>query len=99
MTSKVKSHYSVTIPNALSLSTSTDVAATQKSLATAIADVKSIYSDLTTAKPAATTGGSTGGTVPAYLTAQISNYKLALARLSGSSSAGSGSAALSLLGG
>ena len=102
VTSRIKSHYSVTVPNSLSLSTATDVTAAQKSLATAIADVQSIYTDMTTAKPTTTAAGGTGGTVPAYLTAQISNYQLALARLTGSSStassgSGSSSAALSLL--
>ena len=99
VTSEIKSHYSVTVPASLSLATTTDVAATQKSLATAIADVQSIYSDMTTAKSTSTTG-ATGGTVPAYLTAQIANYKLALSRLGGSStSSGSSSAALSILSG
>ncbi len=83
VTSEVQSHYSVTVPDSLSLASATDVATAQKTLATAIADVQSIYSDLTTAK--STTAGATGGTVPAYLTAQIANYKLALSRLTGSS--------------
>ncbi len=81
VTSNIKSHYSVTVPASLSLATTTDIAATAKSLSTAIADVQSIYSDMTTAKT--TTTGATGGTVPAYLTAQIANYKLALSRLGG----------------
>ena len=99
VTSNIKSHYSVTVPASLSLATTADITATQTSLSTAIADVKSIYSDLTTAKTTSTTG-ATGGTVPAYLTAQLANYKLALSRLSGSSSStGSSSAALSLLSG
>ena len=103
VTSEVKSHYSVTIPDSLSLASTTDIAATQKTLSTAIADVQSIYSDLTTAK--STTTGSTGGTVPAYITAQISNYKLALSRLTGSSGSttstgtSGSSVALSILGG
>ena len=97
VTSNIKSHYSVTVPNSLSLSSAASIAATQTSLATAIADVQSIYSDMTTAKSTSTTG-STGGTVPAYLTAQIANYKLALSRLSGSSgSSASSSTALSIL--
>ncbi len=100
VTSEIKSHYSVTVPASLSLGTTTEIAATQKSLATAIADVQSIYSDMTTAKSITTGAGGTGGTVPAYLTAQLANYKLALSRLSGSStSTGSSSAALSILGG
>ena len=96
VTSNIKSHYSVTVPDALSLATATDVTTTQKSLATAIADVQSIYADMTTAKPTGATGAA-GGTVPAYLTAQLANYKLALSRLSGSTSSGSSSTALSIL--
>ena len=102
VTSNIKSHYSVTVPDSLSLSTTANIAATQTSLSTAIADVQSIYADMTSAKPTTTAAGGTGGTVPAYLTAQLANYKLALSRLSGSStssSATSSSAALALLGG
>jgi hypothetical protein len=102
VTSQIKSHYSVTVPDTLSLSSATSIAAAQQSLSVAVADVQSIYSDMTTAKSGTT--GSTGGTVPAYLTAQIANYQLALARLSGSTSGSSttptaASAALSLLAG
>ena len=97
VTSQVHSHYSITVPGALSLSTPAGVASAQKSLATAVAEVQSIYSDLTTAK---TPGTSTNGTVPAYITAQIANYQQALARLSGSSSTttptGTSSSALAL---
>ena len=93
VTSEVKSHYSITVPDSLSLSNATNVATTQKALSIAIADVQSIYSDLTTAKTTST--GSTGGTVPAYLTAQIANYQQALARLSGSSSSSSSGTSLS----
>ncbi len=98
VTSNIKSHYSVTVSGALSLSSTAGIAATQKSLATAIAEVQSIYTDMTSAK---TTSGasSTSGKVPAYLTSQIANYKLALSRLSGSSSSGSSSTALSILAG
>ena len=103
VTSQIKSHYSITVPGSLSLSTPAGVAAAKTSLATAVAEVQSIYSDLTTAK---STGTSTSGTVPAYITAQIANYQQALARLSGSSSTtststgtSSGALALSLLSG
>ena len=104
VTSQIRSHYSVTVPNSLSLGSTADIAAAQKSISVAIADVQSIYSDMTTAKSTSTATGGTGGTVPAYLTAQIANYKLALSRLSGSSTtsssgSGSSSVALSLLGG
>ena len=88
VTSEIQSHYSVTVPDSLSLADSADIAQTQSTLATAIADVQSIYYDMTTAK-STTTGGSTGGTVPAYITAQISNYQLALERLTGASSSAS----------
>ena len=97
VTSQVQSHYSITVPGSLSLSTPAGVASAQTSLATAVAEVQSIYSDLTTAK---STGTSASGTVPAYITAQIANYQQALARLSGSSSTttptGTSSSALAL---
>ena len=97
VTSNIKSHYSVTVPDSLSLATTTDVAATQTSLATAIADVQSIYADMTTAKPAEAATGGNGHGNP---TGQVANYKLALSRLTGSSSSsGSSSAALSILSG
>ena len=50
----------------------------------AISTVKQIYTDMTT-KPSKATAGYQGA-VPAYLTAEISNYQAALARLSSSSS-------------
>ena len=97
VTSEIKSHYSITVPDSLSLSTNTGVASAQQSLSIAIADVKSIYSDMTTAKSTAN-GANTGGTVPAYLTAQIANYQLALSRLTGATSNSSTtSTALSIL--
>ena len=97
VTSEIQSHYSITVPDTLSLSGATGIAAAQKTLSVAIADVQSIYSDMTTAKSTAA-GAAGGGTVPAYLTAQISKYQLALARLQGSTStSGANSAALAIL--
>ena len=97
--SNIKTHYSITVPADLTLDSSTDITATQNALSVAIAEVQSIYSDMTTPK-ASSTPGAGSGTVPAYITAQISNYTLALQRLtSGQSSSSSSSAALDLLAG
>ncbi|MGC1300819.1 MAG: hypothetical protein WA840_00460 [Caulobacteraceae bacterium] len=96
--SNVKTQYQITVPADLSLDSSSDVTTTQNALNVAIAEVKQIYTDLTTPKTSTTRAGSGSGTVPAYITAQIANYNLALQRLtSGSSSSGSSSAALSIL--
>ena len=100
VTGDIQSHYSITVPSELSLSTPAGVAAAKTSLATAVAEVQSIYSDLTTSK---STGSGTSGTVPAYITAQIANYQQALSRLTGGSATStvsgtsSSSLALSLL--
>jgi hypothetical protein len=92
---RLKGEYAVTVPATLTLGSSDDIAAAQQALAVAVAEVKSIYTDMTTP---ASTGSSSGGTVPSYITNQISNYTLALQRLTGgSSSSSSNSAALSLL--
>ncbi len=101
----LKTHYTISVPADLSLSSSTDITSAQSALSIAIAEVKSVYTDMTT--PKISSGpGSSSGTVPAYITAQLSNYQQALARLTGGSSSSSGSAglssssiALSLLGG
>ncbi|MCC6919536.1 MAG: hypothetical protein IT548_10050 [Alphaproteobacteria bacterium] len=78
---------------------STDAAVTTKSaLESAMAEIRKAYRELTmdpetkklmAENAAKETKGKTGGTVPAYLTAQLSNYSAGLQRLlAGSSSAG-----------
>ena len=89
----LKSHYSITVPSTLSLSSSTGISAAQQALSIAVAEVQSIYTDLITPK---STGTSASGTVPAYITNQIANYTLALQRLAGGAS---GSVASSILAG
>jgi len=49
--------------------------------------VRSMYSDIVSPPSTSTTVGKQGGTVPAYLTNQIANYQLALARLTGTTTA------------
>jgi hypothetical protein len=101
----LKTHYTISVPADLSLSSSSDISTAQNALSVAIAEVKSIYTDMTT--PKVSTGpGNNSGTAPAYITAQLASYQQALARLTGGSSSSSGSAglssssiALSLLGG
>jgi hypothetical protein len=98
----LKTHYTVSVGANLSLSTPADITSTTSALNVAIAEVKSIYTDMTTPKTSTSLGTGTG-TAPAYITAQIANYNLALQRLEGSSSSSSGasssSIALSILGG
>ena len=96
-TSNIATHYSITVPNSLSLNSTTAIQSASSALSVAIAEVQNIYTDMTTAK-ASTTPGATGGTVPAYITAQISNYTLALERLTGGSSSSSSSTSQSSAG-
>jgi hypothetical protein len=95
--SNVANHYSITVPASLSLGSTTAIQSASSALSVAIAEVQNIYSDMTTAK-ASTTPGATGGSVPAYITAQISNYQLALERLTGGSSASGSSTSLTSAG-
>ncbi len=69
-------------PN-LNLNSASAIKTATNALALSIAKVENLYQDLT--KPATSTTSSSSGTVPAYLTAQIANYQLALSRLTGSS--------------
>ncbi len=66
----------------INLSSAADIKKASTALDLAIAKVENLYQDLV--KPAVKKPGSAGsGTVPAYLTAQIANYQLALQRLGG----------------
>ena len=72
--------YALNIASTLSVGDATDAKRAETLLQAALLTVRKVYSDLN--------GGSTAtaaasGTVPAYLTAQIANYKQALARLTG----------------
>jgi len=72
------------LESSISLSTPGGIANALAQLGGAISTVKQIYTDMTTT-PSKTTAGYQGA-VPAYLTAEISNYQAALARLTSSSS-------------
>jgi hypothetical protein len=82
-----KSAYGLGIQNGMDISTATSAGAVKAELSSVLNAITNIYSATNT--PASTTPanpGITGGTVPAYLTAQIANYSLALTQLEGSSS-------------
>ncbi len=57
-TSKVKGAYTVNVPTTLNLSTPAGVAAAQSQLKTAVAEVQTIYTDLTAKSSTATASGS-----------------------------------------
>lgn len=74
----LKANYGLGLSSTLDLSTSAGLKQAQASLTAAITTIKQIYTDMTT--PPSTSKGTSGG-VPAYLTAEISSYQAALARL------------------
>jgi len=97
------SPYALGLSGNLKLDTAADIANAKAQIEQAVSVVKALYSDLTTKPLPKTTGNSSSsGQVPAYLTAQISDYQTALTRLqsynSSSSSSASGSSLLSLFG-
>ena len=73
--------YALGLSGAYSLSSADAAKATFQALAGAVGAVEKAYADMSAPPPAP---GMTGGTVPAYLTAQIAQYQLALSRLTGS---------------
>lgn len=81
----LKANYALSLPSTLNLTSASGIAAAKTSLASAIATVKQIYTDMTTAPSTKTSAGYTGS-APAYLTAEIANYQAALSRLQSSSS-------------
>ena len=80
----LKNGYSLKLPSTLSLTNSARATAASAAISSALATIKTIYSDMTT--PPSTTSSASSGTVPAYLTNQIAQYQAALSRLTGSSS-------------
>jgi hypothetical protein len=86
-TTSLKANYALGLESSLSLNSSADIQNALAQLGGAITTVKQIYTDITT-KPTKQTAGNSGS-VPAYLTAEISNYQAALARLTSSSSSSS----------
>ena len=84
----LKGAYTVNVPTTLSLSTSTSVAAARTQIATAIAEVQSIYSDLSTPKSATASASSSSNANDSALITfynnQAAGYATALARLTAS---------------
>lgn len=72
--------YGLGLTGSYSLADAASAKAAFQALAEAVTTVHTAYDDMS--KPP-TTPGKTGGTVPAYLTAQIAQYQQALARLGG----------------
>jgi hypothetical protein len=83
-TTSLKANYALGLESSITLGTPGGIKNALAQLGGAISTVKQIYTDMTT-KPSKATAGYQGA-VPAYLTAEISNYQAALARLSSSSS-------------
>jgi hypothetical protein len=79
--------YGLGIDTNMDISTATGAGAAKAELSSVLTAITNAYTKTNT--PASTTAanpGITGGTVPAYLTAQIANYSLALDSLEGASS-------------
>jgi hypothetical protein len=81
----LQANYALLLPSTLNLSTPAGVKQAQAVLGAAVVTIKQIYSDMTTPPSTTRTAGNTGS-APAYLTAEIANYKAALARLQSASS-------------
>jgi hypothetical protein len=81
--------YGLSLPSNLSLADSDQISHTLAELATSQGVIRTAYKDLVTAATpksqlnAAKAAAAASGPVPAYLTAQISNYQAALTRLTG----------------
>ena len=84
----LKGAYTVNVPTTLSLSTSTSVAAAQTQIATAIAEVQSIYRDLSTPKSttasASSSSNANDSALITFYNNQAAGYATALARLTAS---------------
>ena len=78
----VLANYSLSLPTGLSITDAASAKNAQAVLQNALSTVRSIYANMTS-PPATPASSASGGKVPAYLTAQISNYQQALARLTG----------------
>ena len=77
------------LQNNLDISTQSGAGAARANLLNVLSSVRNVYRTITTPAPAAGTATQSSGTAPAYLTAQIANYTLALNTLSGGSTSSS----------
>jgi hypothetical protein len=93
--------YGLNLPSNLDLSTATSAQHAVNAIQAAISAVQKAYTDLanppTMASEQAAAASSSGGAVPAYLTAEIANYQAGLSRLLGSSSSSTSSSSSSSL--
>ena len=76
--------YGLKLPTTLSIANAAAAKSTGVLLSSAMTALQLAYSDLAFPAHTTTSKASASGPVPAYLTDQISNYQLALARLTGS---------------
>ena len=79
-TNKLQAYYALSLPSSLNLGSPNAIKQAQSALQLALSTVRTIYGDMTTAPVA---DSSTTGSVPKYLTDQISQYQAALDRLTG----------------
>ena len=77
----LKNGYSLNLSSSLNLASPARATAASAAISGAIAQLKTIYKDMTTAP--SPSNASSSGTAPKYLTDQIANYQAALSRLSG----------------
>ncbi|MDR3509711.1 MAG: hypothetical protein P4L64_17630 [Caulobacteraceae bacterium] len=91
-TNATKNTYGLNIAQDFDLTTTAGITAAQTAIKTAMAKVQTAYYDLVNANKPKTPTSTVTGTVPAYLTSEISNYQAALDRLTGGSSSSSSSA-------
>ena len=75
--------FGLNLPKTLSLANSDSTKAAGEALQAAMKSIRDAYRALNPTTTTATTGGKSGGTVPAYYTAQLANYQAALSRLTG----------------
>lgn len=90
-------NYALGLPSTLNLTTSAGIAAAQKALSAAMTTIKGIYANMVTPASTSKTGSGGTGAAPAYITAEISSYQGALARLTSSTSSSSSSSSLASL--
>jgi hypothetical protein len=81
--------YGLGLPNTLDISSPAAIKATLATLSSTLSQIRTAYADLQTAASPKPLPTAAAGSVPAYLTNQISNYQAALDRLGGGQSSGS----------
>lgn len=78
--------YGLDLSSSLNLNTADAAKVASKAISDAMTTLRGAYTDMTTPPKSSTSSSAASSTVPSYITDQISNYQLALARLQASSS-------------